>query len=219
MGGRRPRTRSSSGSRRRPAAPPARSARRSTAELSDEQRARLRAACGNDDALLDRVAPYHALLREDLRGDPLVFLPGSLFVTQALDRRASGTYYTPRELAEEVVRYALDPVAYDPGPAQEPDPAKWRLKPAAELLELKIADIAMGSGAFLVAACRYLAARLLEAWSRATRDGADAGSPATRCRPTRSSARRSPTASSPSAACTASTRTRWPSRWPSSRSG
>ena len=94
-----------------------------------------------------------------------MILPGSLFVTQALDRRASGTYYTPRQLAEEVVRHALDPVAYDPGPAQERDPANWRLKPAAELLELKIADIAMGSGAFLVAACRYLAARLLEAWT------------------------------------------------------
>ena len=103
-------------------------ARRSDAELPDDRRARLRAACGNDDALLDRVAPYHALLRDDLRGDPLVFLPGSLFVTQALDRRASGTYYTPRELAEEVVRHALDPVVYDPGPAQERDPAKWKLK-------------------------------------------------------------------------------------------
>ena len=134
-------------------------------ELADEPRARLRAACGSDDSLLDRVAPFHALLREDLRGDPLVILPGSLFVTQALDRRTSGTYYTPRQLAEEVVQHALDPVAYDPGPAQERDPAKWRLKPAAELLELKIADIAMGSGAFLVASCRYLAARLLEAWT------------------------------------------------------
>jgi len=147
-------------------------------ELSDEQRARLRAACGNDDTLLDRVAPYHALLREDLRGDPLVILPGSLFVTQALDRRASGTYYTPRELAEEVVRHALDPVAYDPGPAQEPDPAKWTLKPAAELLELKVADIAMGSGAFLVAACRYLANRLLEAWKTEADPAADAALPA-----------------------------------------
>jgi hypothetical protein len=135
------------------------------AELADEQRSRLRAACGNDDALLDQVAPYHALLRDDLRGDPLVFLAGSLFVTQALDRRSSGTYYTPRQLAEEVVHYALDPVAYNPGPAQERDPAKWKLKPAAERLDLKVADIAMGSGAFLVAACRYLAAKLFEAWS------------------------------------------------------
>jgi hypothetical protein len=135
------------------------------AELAEEPRSRLRAACAGDDALVHRVAPYHALLREDLRGDPLVILPGSLFVTQALDRRSSGTYYTPRQLAEEVVQHALDPVAYDPGPAQERNPARWKLKPAAELLDLKIADIAMGSGAFLVAACRYLAARLLEAWN------------------------------------------------------
>jgi hypothetical protein len=144
-------------------------------ELDDERHARLRAACGNDDELLERVAPYHALLRDDLRGDPLVLLAGSLFVTQALDRRSSGTYYTPRRLAEEVVRHALDPVVYEPGPAQERDPALWRLRPAEELLGLKIADIAMGSGAFLVAACRYLAARLLEAWDR---DGAGPDVPA-----------------------------------------
>jgi len=134
------------------------------APLTDEQRARLRAACGNDDDLLDRVARYHALLRDDLRGDPLVFLAGALFVTQALDRRTSGTYYTPRQLAEEVVQHALDPIAYDPGPAQERGPANWKLKTADDLLDLKVADIAMGSGAFLVAACRYLAARLQEAW-------------------------------------------------------
>ncbi|MGI8429698.1 MAG: Eco57I restriction-modification methylase domain-containing protein [Solirubrobacteraceae bacterium] len=134
-------------------------------ELGDAPLSRLRAACAGDDALLDRVAPYHALLRADLRGDPLVFLPGSLFVTQTLDRRSSGTYYTPRQLAEEVVRHALDPVVYHPGPAQERDPAQWKLRSARELLDLKVADIAMGSGAFLVAACRYLAARLQEAWA------------------------------------------------------
>jgi hypothetical protein len=134
------------------------------AELADDRRSHLRAACGGDDSLLERVAPFHALLREDLRGDPLVILRDSLFVTQALDRRASGTYYTPRQLAEEVVQYALEPIVYSPGPAEERDPAKWKLKLAAELLDLKIADIAMGSGAFLVAACRYLAARLQEAW-------------------------------------------------------
>jgi Eco57I restriction-modification methylase/restriction-modification enzyme MmeI-like protein len=142
------------------------------AELTDERRARLRAACSNDEALLARVAPYHALLREDLRGDPLVLLAGSLFVTQALDRRTSGTYYTPRQLAEEVVKHALDPVVYSPGPAQQRDEAVWRLRPATELLDLKIADIAMGSGAFLVAACRYLAARLQEAWEN---EGAPTG--------------------------------------------
>jgi hypothetical protein len=136
------------------------------ADLPDATHGRLRAVCDGDEVLLEHVIPFHALLREDLRGDPLVILAGSLYVTQALDRRASGTYYTPRALAEEVVRHTLDPVAYDPGPAQEPDPAKWQLKPARELLELKVCDIAMGSGAFLVAACRYLAARLLEAWEQ-----------------------------------------------------
>jgi hypothetical protein len=136
------------------------------AALPDATHGRLRAVCDGDEVLLEHVIPFHALLREDLRGDPLVILAGSLYVTQALDRRASGTYYTPRALAEEVVRHTLDPVAYDPGPAQEPDPAKWQLKPARELLELKVCDIAMGSGAFLVAACRYLAARLLEAWEQ-----------------------------------------------------
>ena len=162
----RARTRSSRDSPRRPASLRARSARRSRRRLPDEQRARLRAACGNDEELLERVAPYHALLRDDLRGDPLVFLAGALFVTQALDRRSSGTYYTPRQLAEEVVRHALDPVAYDPGPAQERDPDEVAAQVApTQLLDLKVADIAMGSGAFLVAACRYLAARLQEAWT------------------------------------------------------
>ena len=135
------------------------------APIEEQARSHLRSACANDEALLARVEPYHALLREDLRGDPLVLLPGSLFVTQAIDRRASGTYYTPRQLAEEVVQHALDPIVYRPGPAEEPDPEKWQLRPASELLDLKVADIAMGSGAFLVAACRYLAGRLQEAWA------------------------------------------------------
>ena len=50
---------------------------------------RLRAACGNDDALLERVAPYHALLRDDLRGDPLVFLAGRAVRHAGARRRAS----------------------------------------------------------------------------------------------------------------------------------
>ncbi len=135
------------------------------AEPSDEALARLRAACLNDDAVLARATRYHALLRTDLRGDPLVFPAGSLYVTQAIDRRASGAYYTPRQLAEEVVQHALDPVVYDPGPVEEADASRWQLRSAQDLLDLKVADIAMGSGAFLVASCRYLAARLLEAWT------------------------------------------------------
>src|SRR5437764_3732698 len=46
---------------------------------------------------------------------------------------------------------------------------EWRLRSAKELLSLKVCDMTMGSGAFLVAACRYLADRLLEAWDEAER--------------------------------------------------
>ena len=134
------------------------------AEPDPQHRARLRAACGNDDALLERVLPYHGLLRTDLRGNHVVYLPGAVYVTHARERRSSGTYYTPRALAEEVVRYALDPLAYRPGPAEDADRERWLLRPAGELLSLRVCDMAMGSGAFLVAACRYLSVRLLEAW-------------------------------------------------------
>jgi hypothetical protein len=84
-------------------------------------------------------------------------------VTKAGGRRSSGTYYTPRALAEEVVRHTLDPLVQSPGPAEGAEPSGWRLRPSRELLGLKACDLAMGSGAFLVAACRYLADRLVEA--------------------------------------------------------
>jgi hypothetical protein len=135
------------------------------AKRNPDREARLLAVCDNDRALRDRLLPFLGVVRDDLRDDPRVFLPGALYVTKALERRSSGTYYTPRSLAEEVVLHALDPIVYSPGPAEQLDASKWKLKSARDLLDLQIADIAMGSGAFLVAACRYLAARLLEAWS------------------------------------------------------
>jgi hypothetical protein len=143
---------------------PRRVERRLAAAVEPAERQRLRAACDNDQTLTDRVTPFHGLLRRDLRGDPLVYRPGSIYVTKAGERRSSGTYYTPRALAEEVVQHTLDPLVYRPGPAEGVDPAGWRLRPPAELLALKVCDMAMGSGAFLVATCRYLADRLVEAW-------------------------------------------------------
>ena len=52
-----------------------------------------------------------------------------------------------------------------PGPLQSADCSLWKLRPAENILALRVTDIAMGSGAFLVAACRYLAGKLIEAWS------------------------------------------------------
>ena len=57
-------------------------------------------------------------------------------------RKASGTFYTPRSLTEYLVRRTLAPLAADASPDQ--------------ILGLRVLDPAMGSGAFLVAACRYL---------------------------------------------------------------
>lgn len=113
---------------------------------SPNQRAVLHAACDNDAALAERVLPFWGLLRTDLRGLPTVFPAGSVLFTQVGDRRATGTPYTPRELAEEVVEHTLAPLCFAPGPAQGAQRGVWRAKTAGELLALKVVDPAMGSG-------------------------------------------------------------------------
>ncbi|HVQ42214.1 MAG TPA: N-6 DNA methylase [Vicinamibacterales bacterium] len=57
-------------------------------------------------------------------------------------RKDTGTFYTPQPLAELVVRRALAPLVAGAC--------------ADDILALRVIDPAMGSGAFLVAACRYL---------------------------------------------------------------
>ena len=127
--------------------------------------AELRAACGGDAELVQRIKPFANLLRLDLRNRPVVFLPGAVYVTETGSNRASGTAYTTRELAEEVAEYALQPLCYSPGPQDTSDANQWRLRSSQELLNLKVCDPAVGSGAILVAACRYLAERVVEAWA------------------------------------------------------
>jgi hypothetical protein len=133
----------------------------------------LSAACGHGEELTARVRPYLPLLRRDLNGLPMVFPPGAMYVTQTGQRRDSGTAYTTPELADEVVMYALEPQVYSPGPAQTADRSEWQLRNSTEILDLKVCDPAVGSGAILVAAVRYLAERLVEAW----RAEIDAGQP------------------------------------------
>jgi hypothetical protein len=58
-------------------------------------------------------------------------------------RKATGSFYTPRSITEYLVRRTLHPLVHE--------------RPADAILDLRIVDPAMGSGAFLVAACRYLA--------------------------------------------------------------
>ncbi|MBU44112.1 MAG: restriction endonuclease [Spirochaetaceae bacterium] len=125
----------------------------------------LSASCENDPTLLSRVRPFAGLLQRDAFGLPLIMPKGSVYVGEGVDRRRTGTHYTPRSLTEPIVRHTLEPLVYE-GPAEGRPPEEWTLKQPAEILSLKICDPAMGSGAFLVQACRYLAERLLESWKQ-----------------------------------------------------
>ena len=132
--------------------------------------ARLLTACHNDQALCDRVAPFYHLLRIDCWGYPLVYPEGAYMVTTGTDRRETGTHYTPKPLTEDIVEETLEPLVYV-GPAEGRPREEWELQSPTELLDLKICDPAMGSGAFLVQVCRWLSERLLEAWERSEADG------------------------------------------------
>jgi hypothetical protein len=67
-------------------------------------------------------------------------------------RKSSGSFYTPREVTAFLVRRTLQPLVDG--------------RSADEILQLRILDPAMGSGAFLVAACGYLAECLEDAMVR-----------------------------------------------------
>ncbi len=131
-------------------------------EIEDDS-ARWLVACGNDHDLYGRVKPVAGLVREDRRQQPAVYPKDSVYVTAGADRRSTGTHYTPPSLTEPVVRYALEPLVYV-GPAEGLPEAEWKLRTPVEILALRVCDLACGSGAFLVQACRYLAERLVEAW-------------------------------------------------------
>lgn len=120
-----------------------------------------------DDAdLREQLRSWLGVIRRDLRNRPVVIEKGGWVVVETPSRKNTGAHYTPRALAEEVVEHALKPILFDPGPYQTPDESQWRPKSSTEILNLKVADIACGSGAFLVAAARYLGRALVEAWRR-----------------------------------------------------
>lgn len=124
---------------------------------------KLLVACGHDEALLNRLRPFASLIRDDSFERPLVVLDGSVYVTAGTTRRSTGTHYTPPSLTEPIVQHTLEPLVYE-GPAEGAPREQWKLKSPKAILDLKVCDMAMGSGAFLVQACRYLAERLTEAW-------------------------------------------------------
>jgi hypothetical protein len=124
---------------------------------------RIAIACGSSQSLASRLRPFAHLLREDNWKRFLVYKADSFIVTLGAGRRETGTHYTPKSLTEPIVQHTLEPLVYI-GPAEGKSQPEWQLRTPAELLALKICDMAMGSAAFLVQVCRYLGERLVESW-------------------------------------------------------
>ncbi|MEB3167596.1 MAG: DNA methyltransferase, partial [Synechococcaceae cyanobacterium] len=83
---------------------------------------------------------------------------GSLILQPTTERRRSGSHYTPRALTEPIVLETFRPWLERCREVTGGQPT------AEQILALKVCDPAMGSGAFLVAVCRYLAGLLVRAW-------------------------------------------------------
>ncbi len=134
------------------------------ADVEPQQSARLLSACRGDVKLRERLEPYVRLLRTDPWGYPLVHPKGAFVVVLGTNRRETGTHYTPKSLTERIVEETLTPLVYD-GPATGAPRSEWKLNTPEKLLDLKVCDPAMGSGAFLVQVCRFFSARLVASWA------------------------------------------------------
>ena len=139
-------------------------------EVDETLRQGLLMACGGNVELAERIAPFANLLRLDAWKRPIVYQKNSYTVTHSASRRDSGSYYTPRLLTESIVKTTLDPLIYH-GMAEGKPEEEWITATADEILSLKICDLAMGSGAFLVQVCRYLSEHLVRAWALAESEG------------------------------------------------
>ena len=94
----------------------------------------------------------------DKNATPDLVPTGAMVLQPSQERRRSGSHYTPRELTEPIVRIALEPI-FDRLQQEAGGPPR-----PEQILDLKVCDPAMGSGAFLVEACRQLADILIESW-------------------------------------------------------
>ena len=93
----------------------------------------------------------------DKQATPDIVPSGAMVLQPSEERRRSGSHYTPRELTEPIVRHALAPIV---GDLRDGD----GVPTPEQILDLKVCDPAMGSGAFLVEACRQLGDALVESW-------------------------------------------------------
>ena len=119
----------------------------------------------SEDELLSALEPLRRSRVERAPAGRLVLVPGP-------ERRRTSSHYTPRGLSAPIVRSALEPLlaslsATPLAPeAGEDRVGAARALTSSQILSLQICDPAMGSGAFLVEACRFLGDQLVAAWTR-----------------------------------------------------
>ncbi len=108
----------------------------------------LKKAASLDDLLaaLEKKIAWHAT--------PSLVPTGAMVLQPSDERRRSGSHYTPRSLTEPIVLTTLRRMLEQLGPNPTPQ----------QILELKVCDKAMGSGAFLVETDRQLGDELVKAW-------------------------------------------------------
>ena len=104
-------------------------------------------------ARLELAVTLDSTVRADGIAERLV-PAGRYFLRRTGGRRESGSHYTSRALAERVVAATLAPLL-----GERPS--------ESDVLALRVCDPAVGSGAFVVAACRVFARRLAAAWGDA----------------------------------------------------
>ena len=97
-------------------------------------------------AALEKKIAWHAT--------PSIVPKGAMVLQPSDERRRSGSHYTPRLLTEPIVLTTLRRMLEQLGPNPTPQ----------QILELKVCDKAMGSGAFLVETDRQLGDELVKAW-------------------------------------------------------
>ncbi len=107
-------------------------------------------------SVVEMVAALDSIVDERASPRKRELSAGTPILQPTDERRRTGSHYTPRSLTEPVVRYALEPAFERLGADAAPE----------QILDIKVCDPAMGSGAFLVEACRALATRLVGAWAR-----------------------------------------------------
>ena len=128
------------------------------------------------EALGNRVSPY----------TPRILAKGSMALQPSEERRRSGSHYTPRSLTQPIVKTTLQPIldqlcgdescaAFNarndparrdpvPGCVTSGEVRRHQHPRPEQILDLKVCDPAMGSGAFLVEACRFLGEALVRSW-------------------------------------------------------